>query len=152
MISDLTPSFRHPQIVVDCKVADKLIGCWSENHRSQQNGGRRMGYMGHLIEILGAAQSTTSASDEFRALIESSLSSNIGGEGEPAPESTSVDEWRQILDAADEQQKLQSRLLADVDPSVQQDFAIGLATFQSSSNEYENDNEDFDFQYSSAMQ
>lgn len=111
-----------------------------------------MGYMGHLIEILGAVQSTTMASDEFRALIESSLSSNIGGEGEPAPASTSVDAWRQMLDANEEQQQLQKRLLADVDPNERQDYGIGLTPFPNSTNEYENDNEDFDFQYSSTMQ
>lgn len=109
-----------------------------------------MGYMGHLIEILGAVQSTTLASDEFRALIESSLSSNTRGEGEPAPES-SVDEWRLMLDESDEQQQLQKRLLADVDPNERQDYGIGLNSFQTP-NEYENDNEDFDFQYSSTMQ
>lgn len=109
-----------------------------------------MGYMGHLIEILGAVQSTTLASDEFRALIESSLSSKNGGEGEPAQES-SIDEWRQMLDLSEEQQQLQKRLLADVDPNERQDYGIGLTPFQTP-NEYENDNEDFDFQYSSTMQ
>lgn len=111
-----------------------------------------MGYMGHLIEILGAVQSTILASDEFRALIESSLSSNIGGEGEPAPDSSSIDMWRKMLDENEVQQQLQKRLLADVDPNERQDYGIGLTPFQSSPNEYENDNEDFDFQYSPSMQ
>ena len=124
------------------------MDCWNENQRSQLSGGRRMGYMGHLIDILGAVQSTISASDEFRALIESSLTTQISGEGEPAP----VDGWRSILQTNDEELKTQSRLLADVDPSERQDYGIGLAGFPSTPAEYENDTEDFDYQFNSSMQ
>lgn len=138
---------------MDCKFADKLIDCWNENHRSQLSGGRRMGYMGHLIEILAAVQSTSSASNEFCALIESSLSSCIVGEGEPAPEVSSAETWRRILELNDQECKTQIRLLADVDPSERQDYGRdGLSGFPSSTAEYEADAEDFDFQYNSSMQ
>lgn len=103
-----------------------------------------MGYMGHLVDILGAVQSTVSASDEFRALIESSLSVD-GGDGEP--EITSVDKWRQMLQSNDEELKSQSRLLADCDPNERQDTG-----YPSTAAEYDNDTEDFDYQFNASMQ
>lgn len=118
------------------------MDCWNENVRSQTTGGRRMGYMGHLVDIFGAVQSTLSASDEFRALIESSLST----------QSPSVDNWRRILQSNEDELKTQSRLLADCDPNDRQDYGgSGLAGFPSSSAEYENDTEDFDYQFHSSM-
>lgn len=131
------------------------MDCWNANFRSQLSaGGRRMGYMGHLVEILGAVQSTISVSDEFRALIESSLSAQIDGEGEPAPDVTSsIDGWRQILQSNEDELKLQSRFLADCDPNERQDYGRdGLAGFPSTNTEYENDTEDYDYQYNSSMQ
>jgi SIT4 phosphatase-associated protein len=138
------------QIVVDCKVADKVIDCWNENYRSQSSGGRRMGYMGHLIDIIGAVQSSMSASDEFRALIESSLpTGSVGGEGEPAEDCS----WAKILESNDNEMKKQTRLLADCDPVERQEYGRDvLAGFPSNTAEYENDTEDFDYQYNSSMQ
>lgn len=103
-----------------------------------------MGYMGHLIDIFGAVQSTVSVSDEFRALIESSVAPSGDGEGEPS----SVDAWRRILESNDEELKLQSRLLADCDPNERQDYGRdGLTGFPSTPAEYENDTEDFDYPF-----
>lgn len=134
-------------------MADKLIECWNENHSSQLAGGRRMGYMGHLIDILGAVQSTVSASDEFRALIESNLSAHVDGEGEPAGEGPTVEAWNRILQSNEDEQKQQNRLLANCDPSEKQEYVgCSLTGFPSNAAEYENDTEDFDFQYNSAMQ
>lgn len=116
--------------------------------RSQTTGGRRMGYMGHLIDIFGAVQSTVSASDDFRALIESSLSPQAGGDGE----SPSIENWQRILQSNEDELKMQSRLLADCDPSERQDYGVsGLAGFPTSSAEYENDTEEFDYQFHSSM-
>lgn len=100
-----------------------------------------MGYMGHLVDILGAVQSTISASDEFCALIESSLT------GDDALES-----WHSMLKSNDEELKTQSRLLADCDPSERQDYGLSLAGFPSTPAEYENDTEEFDYQFNSSMQ
>lgn len=109
-----------------------------------------MGYMGHLIDILGAVQSTMTASDEFGALIESSLS-NSSGDGEPASESVSVGAYRAILESNEDELKGQSRLLADMDPSERQDYAQGLS-FPSNTAEYDNETEEFDYQFNSSMQ
>lgn len=110
-----------------------------------------MGYMGHLIDMLGAVQATVSASDEFRALIESSLSSKTeSGEGEPAPERTPVDTWREMLESNENELKTQNRLLADCDPQDLQEY--GREVGFPSNVEYENDTEDNDYQYNSSMQ
>lgn len=111
-----------------------------------------MGYMGHLIEIFVAVQSTSSASDEFRALIESSLLPNNAGDGEPASEPC-TEAWQCILQSVDEEVKTQTRLLADVDPSERQDYGRdGMSGFPSTYPDNENDTEDYDYQYSSSMQ
>lgn len=109
-----------------------------------------MGYMGHLIDILGAVQSTISASEEFRALIESSLKPMVDGDGEP--EAGSLESWTAMMKANDDELKTQNRLLADCDPSERQDYGIGLSGFPSTPTEYENDTEDFDYQFNSSMQ
>lgn len=109
-----------------------------------------MGYMGHLVDILGAVQSTISVSEEFRALIESSLTSSSIGEGEP--EISALETWQSALSSNDAELKNQSRLLADCDPSERQDYGISLAGFPSTNNDYENDTEDFDYQFNSSMQ
>ncbi|CRK95737.1 CLUMA_CG009194, isoform A [Clunio marinus] len=136
---------RH--IIVECKVADKLIDCWNVNDESQKSGGRRMGYMGHLIDIFNDIHSTLSVSDDFCALIESSLTLEKEGDGELA-----IDMWRRILQLNEEEKKTQSRLLADCDPTVRQDDGRdGLSGFPSSNAEYENDTEDFDYQFNASM-
>lgn len=112
------------------------------------SGERRMGYMGHLIDIFAAMESTISASEEFRALIESSLTPN-DGKGEPAQ----VENWRRILKSNEDELKLQTRLLADCDPNERQDYGRdGLSGFPSTPAEYENDTEEFDYQFNSSMQ
>jgi hypothetical protein len=111
-----------------------------------------MGYMGHLIDIFGAVQSTISASDDFRALIESSLSTQSGAEGEPASENSSVDAWQRVLQSNEDELKTQSRLLADCDPNERQDYGRDMTGFPSNSAEYENDTEEYDYQFNSSMQ
>lgn len=107
-----------------------------------------MGYMGHLVDIFGGVQSTLSASDDFRALIECSLPSVEGGDGA----NPSVDNWRRILQLNDEELNTQSRLLADCDPNERQDYgSSSLAGFQPSTADYENDTEDFDYQFQPSM-
>lgn len=113
----------------------------------QLSGGRRLGYMGHLIDALGYVKATVSASDEFRALIESSLSSNIVGDGEPAGISP-IDTWREMLEENENELQNQNRLLADCNP---QDFGREVG-FPSNPTEYENDSEEYDYQYNSTMQ
>lgn len=112
-----------------------------------------MGYMGHLIDALGYVQATVAASDEFRALIESSLSSSLSsivGEGEPVGKS-SVETWQEMLETNENELKNQNRLLADCDPQDRQEYGRELA-FPSNASEYENDSEEYDLQYNSSMQ
>lgn len=128
------------QIVVDCKLVEMLLDCWDENTKSTSvPGGRRMGYMGHLIEILNAVQSTIQASEEFCALLEKDL------------DEMTVEKWRSLLKENEEELGKQSRLLADCDPSQQQqEFEVVGMNGYPSTNEYENDTEEFDYLYSSS--
>jgi serine/threonine-protein phosphatase 6 regulatory subunit 3 len=139
-----------------------LIDCWNANALSQQQqqpGGRRLGYMGHLIDIFSAINSTISASDEFRALIESSLTPAAAyGRGEPAPlttttsESNIIDAWNQILQTCEDELIVQNRLLADCDPNDRHEYGRdGLTGFPSIPDESENDTEDY-YHYNASMQ
>jgi serine/threonine-protein phosphatase 6 regulatory subunit 3 len=148
------------QIVVECSVANKLIDCWNANALSQQQqpGGRRLGYMGHLIDIFSAINSTISASDEFRALIESSLTPAANGSGEPAATTSDdsnviIDKWNQILQTCEDELTVQNRLLADCDPNDRHDYGRdGLTGFPSIPDESENDTEDYSYHYNPSMQ
>lgn len=128
------------------------MDCWNENTLSQQRekGGRRLGYMGHLIDILSAINSTMSVSEEFRALIMNSLtptpSSNDDGE---LSSSEICDSWNEILKTCEEELNLQNRLLADCDPN---DPDNGLTGFPSIPDETENDTEDFSYHFNASMQ
>lgn len=117
-----------------------LLDCWDENTKSTSvPGGRRMGYMGHLIEILNAVQSTIQASEEFCALLEKDL------------DEITVEKWRSLLKENEEELGKQSRLLADCDPSQQQqEFEVVGMNGYPSTNEYENDTEEFDYLYNSS--
>lgn len=107
-----------------------------------------MGYMGHLIDIFGAVQSSISASEEFRALIESSLSSQSEGFGEPGE----ANAWQDILQSIEGELKTQSRFLADCDPNDRQEYGMtGLTGFPSNTAEYENDTEEFEYQFNSSV-
>lgn len=99
-----------------------------------------MGYMGHLIEILTAVQSTVSASEEFRALIENGMDEGT------------LERWQSMLKSNDVEVETQKRFLADCDPSLRQEFGIGIAGYPSNNNEYENDTEEFDYTFNSTMQ
>ena len=150
MASNFVHKCIYLQIIVDCKLADRLIDCWNENAVSQQKGGRRLGYMGHLIEILSAISSTESASEDFRALLESSLTCATLGSGEPL---SSVEVWNKVMQSNDDELQVQMRLLADCDPSERQDYGQnGLNGFPSIPDESENDTEDFAYNYIPSMQ
>ncbi|GAB0092172.1 serine/threonine-protein phosphatase 6 regulatory subunit 3 [Sergentomyia squamirostris] len=96
-------------VVVDCKVTSKLLDCWMYNEKEQEKSeGRRLGYMGHLIQILDSLVSCYAMSDEYRALIDSTLTED------------ELVLWRKIT--ADEDGELtvemqqQKRFLADNNP------------------------------------
>lgn len=120
--------------------------------------------MGHLVDILSAINSTISASDEFRALIESSLTpllSALDGSGEPTSPPVAAGEescnilemWKGILEACENELTVQKRLLADCDPNDRHDYARdGLIGYPSIPDESENDTEDFSYHFSSSMQ
>ena len=126
------------------------------SQQQEQGGGRRLGYMGHLIDILSAINSTISASDEFRALIESSLTATaVEGSGEPSLEGTKniVDTLNQILEVCEDELTVQKRLLADCDPNDRHDYGReGLIGFPSIPDDSENDTEDFNYHFNSSMQ
>jgi hypothetical protein len=115
--------------------------------------------MGHLIDILGAISSTISASDEFRALIENSLTTSTataaddGSSGDST--STQLDVWKKLLQSNEDELQVQTRLLADCDPSENenQDYGRdGLLGFPSIADDAENDTDDYNFNYHSSMQ
>lgn len=134
--------------------------------QQEQGGGRRLGYMGHLIDILSAINSTISVSEEFRALIESSLKtssmspSSEHGCAEPSPENHNnlnneniVDKWNQILDECENELTVQKRLLADCNPNDRDDYGReGLIGYPSNPDETENDTEDFSYHFNPSIQ
>ncbi|XP_058066021.1 serine/threonine-protein phosphatase 6 regulatory subunit 3 [Anopheles bellator] len=61
---------RH--IVLDCKIGPKLIELYRHNNE-QQKEHRRLGYMGHLIEMLDALATSMKLSEEICALVQSTL-------------------------------------------------------------------------------
>lgn len=127
------------------------------SQQQEQGGGRRLGYMGHLIDILSAINSTISASEEFRALIESSLTATVGGgSGEPSSESSNkniIDTLNQILEVCEDELTVQKRLLADCDPNDRHDYGReGLIAFPSIQDDSENYTEDFSYNFNSSMQ
>lgn len=126
------------------------------SQQQEQGGGRRLGYMGHLIDILSAINSTISASEEFRALIESSLTATVvEGSGEPSLEGNKniIDTLNQILEVCEDELTVQKRLLADCDPNDRHDYGReGLIGFPSIPDDSENDTEDFSYHFNSSMQ
>jgi hypothetical protein len=105
--------------------------------------------MGHLIEILSAINSTVSASDDFRALLEHSFTATTSGSGE---QPTPLDLWNQIMNANEDELTVQKRLLANCDPSERKEYGRdGILGFPSNSDESENDAEDY-YNYNSPMQ
>lgn len=108
--------------------------------------------MGHLVDILGAINSTVSASEDFRALIESSLTGATSGSGEPAGE---VELWNKIMQSNEDELIVQKRFLADCDPSERQEYGrdgLILTGFPSNTDESENDTEDFAYSFNTSMQ
>lgn len=99
-----------PQIICDCKLAARLVDLWyyneemqtpptpppsedadDEQQEQQQQSTprkcRRLGYMGHLIEMFETLVTNMNASEEFCALVESTL------EGDYAK-----DRWRRVIE------------------------------------------------------
>lgn len=133
------------------------MDCWNHNEESQQElQGRRLGYMGHLIDIMGALESTNSASDEFRALVESSLliqSDEIVGDGESIDAKDKIKEqWRSLIEKSENEIAVQKRFLANCDPTEKQDYANDSSTFPSFPDPSENDAEDFSYNFNASMQ
>lgn len=85
-------------------------------NRSQIKG-RRLGYMGHLIEMLDALVSSMGVSDEFCALVEKSFI-NDDAENERWKQITEIDtgHLERVLG-------LQKKFLANSDPNENKDFA-----------------------------
>ncbi|XP_036601772.1 serine/threonine-protein phosphatase 6 regulatory subunit 1 isoform X2 [Trichosurus vulpecula] len=46
------PAVRH--LLQKCRLVERILGAWEENDRTQSEGGRRKGYMGHLTRIANA--------------------------------------------------------------------------------------------------
>ncbi|XP_055690524.1 serine/threonine-protein phosphatase 6 regulatory subunit 3-B [Lutzomyia longipalpis] len=105
----LNLSALQKHVVVDCKVVSKLLDCWMYNESEREtNQGRRLGYMGHLIQILDSLVSSYTMSEELRALIDSTL------------EEDELVLWRKITAVDDgeltEEINMQKRFLADHNP------------------------------------
>ncbi|XP_059614467.1 serine/threonine-protein phosphatase 6 regulatory subunit 3 [Phlebotomus argentipes] len=121
-------------VVVDCRVVSKLLDCWMYNESEQEkNQGRRLGYMGHLIQILDSLVSCYTMSEELRALIDSTLTED------------EMVLWRKIT--ADEEERSgeltvemrqQKRFLADHNP-FQDDNNVGPKDFYNEASDTFND-------------
>uniref|UniRef100_A0A6B2EKT0 Putative serine/threonine-protein phosphatase 6 regulatory subunit 3 isoform x3 n=1 Tax=Phlebotomus kandelakii TaxID=1109342 RepID=A0A6B2EKT0_9DIPT len=118
-------------VVVDCKVVSKLLDCWMYNESEQEkNQGRRLGYMGHLIQMLDSLVSCYTMSEELRALIDSTLLED------------EMVLWRKIT--AEEEGELmaemrqQKRFLADNNP-FQDDNNVGPKDFYNEASDTFND-------------
>lgn len=61
----------------DCKLASRLVELWYYNDEMQWEKPlsecRRLGYMGHLIDMFETLVTNMSVSEEFSALVESTL-------------------------------------------------------------------------------
>ncbi|CAO1345403.1 unnamed protein product [Diamesa serratosioi] len=152
----LVISALQKHIIVECNVAVKLMDCWNHNEQSQQVLlRRRLGYMGHLIDIMGALESTNSASNEFRALVESSLliqSDEIVGDGETIDAKDKIKEqWHSVIGKSEIEIAVQKRFLANCDPSEKLDYANDSSSFPSFPDPSENDAEDFDYNFNASM-
>ncbi|XP_035914176.1 serine/threonine-protein phosphatase 6 regulatory subunit 3 isoform X2 [Anopheles stephensi] len=68
--TQLVTSSLQRYIITECKVASKLVQLFNDD----ATGGRtRLGYMGHLLEMLDALSTTMNLSEEIRALVQSTL-------------------------------------------------------------------------------
>lgn len=133
------------------------MDCWNHNEKSlQEPQRRRLGYMGHLIDIMGALESTNSASDEFRALVESSLlieSDEIVGDGESIDAKDKIKEqWRNVIGESEIEIAVQKRFLANNDPMAKSDYANESSQFPPFPDPSENDAEDYNYNFDASMQ
>uniref|UniRef100_A0A182NIH6 Uncharacterized protein n=1 Tax=Anopheles dirus TaxID=7168 RepID=A0A182NIH6_9DIPT len=70
----LATSSLQRYIITECKVAPKLLQLYLDNEtESEKKSHGRLGYMGHLIEMLDAMATTMKLSEEIRALVQSTL-------------------------------------------------------------------------------
>lgn len=97
---------RH--VIVDCKIAPKLLDLYHHNQKHVEDHRRRLGYMGHLTEMLDALAVNMNGSDEIRALVQSTLTAE------------EQEDWTKLTDGADSYLattlSVQKRFLADQDP------------------------------------
>ncbi|XP_065361645.1 serine/threonine-protein phosphatase 6 regulatory subunit 3 isoform X2 [Calliphora vicina] len=105
-----TPSAIQIHAIVNCKIISKLIECWKTNKEIESaEKGRRLGYMGHLINIFKYITQSISESKHIGALIESNLKDD-----------NERDLWQSIVNATDgdltKALNTQSKLLANHEP------------------------------------
>ncbi|XP_058125399.1 serine/threonine-protein phosphatase 6 regulatory subunit 3 [Anopheles ziemanni] len=97
---------RH--VIVDCQIAPKLLDLYHHNQKHVEEHRRRLGYMGHLTEMLDALAVNMNGSDELRALVQATLTVD------------EQEDWTKLTDGADSYLattlSVQMRFLADQDP------------------------------------
>uniref|UniRef100_A0A1A9W4X9 Uncharacterized protein n=1 Tax=Glossina brevipalpis TaxID=37001 RepID=A0A1A9W4X9_9MUSC len=71
------PSNLQTHVIVNCKIISKLMDCWQHNRDVESmEKGRRLGYMGHLIQIFKHIINCISESENIGALIEANFQSD----------------------------------------------------------------------------
>ncbi|KAM7357858.1 phosphatase 6 regulatory subunit 1-like protein fmt isoform 2-T5 [Cochliomyia hominivorax] len=121
---DSTPSAIQIHAIANCKIISKLIECWKTNKEIESaEKGRRLGYMGHLINIFKHITNCISESEHIGALIESNLKDDNEREL-----------WQSIVNVTDgdltKALSTQSKLLANHEPC---DRNVSLSSFTNDS-------------------
>lgn len=104
---DLPVSALQSHVVDNCKLVTKLIDCWMHNKNevaSTEKKGRRLGYMGHLIDMLNNIVEISKNSTELDALLNSSMDVETRSN------------YELVLSEMNVQLTSQRRYLADIDP------------------------------------
>lgn len=107
--TNLTALQKH--VIINCKIISKLVDCWEHNTETQASqNGRRLGYMGHLIQILKNVSLCVSKYDELGALIQSTLNEEEWASWKSLTDPENGELSNELLK--------QTRLLADCDPKA----------------------------------